>query len=64
MTVRFVVEDHVARVTIDRPERMNAIDQASEAELMRIWSAIEPDEQVRCVVLTGPASARSAPART
>ena len=32
---------------------MNAIDEASEAELMRIWAAIEQDEQVRCVVLTG-----------
>ena len=53
MTIRFVVENHVARVTIDRPDRMNAIDEASEAELMRIWLAIEQDEQVRCVVLTG-----------
>ena len=53
MTIRFVVEDHVARVTIDRPDRMNAIDQASEAELMRIWAAIEGDDAVRCVVLTG-----------
>ncbi len=53
MTIRFAVADHVARVTIDRPDRMNAIDQAAEAELMRIWSAIEQDEQVRCVVLTG-----------
>ena len=53
MTIRFVVENHVARVTIDRPDRMNAIDEASEAELMRIWSAIERDERVRCVVLTG-----------
>jgi enoyl-CoA hydratase/carnithine racemase len=53
MTIRFVVENHVARVTIDRPDRMNAIDEASEAELMRIWSAIERNEQVRCVVLTG-----------
>jgi enoyl-CoA hydratase/carnithine racemase len=53
MSIRFVVEDHVARVTIDRPDRMNAIDQASEAELMRIWAAIEGDDAVRCVVLTG-----------
>ena len=53
MTIRFVVADHVARVTIDRPDRMNAIDEASEAELCRIWAAIEADEQVRCVVLTG-----------
>ena len=53
MTIRFVVADHVARVTIDRPDRMNAIDEASEAELQRIWSAIEADDRVRCVVLTG-----------
>ena len=53
VTIRFDVKDHVARVTIDRPDRMNAIDEASEAELMRIWAAIEQDEQVRCVVLTG-----------
>jgi enoyl-CoA hydratase/carnithine racemase len=53
MSIRFAVENHVARVTIDRPDRMNALDEASEAELMRVWAAIEQDEQVRCVVLTG-----------
>jgi crotonobetainyl-CoA hydratase len=53
VSIQFSLKDHVARVTIDRPERMNAIDEASEAELMRIWSAIEGDDQVRCVVLTG-----------
>jgi len=53
VSIRFTVEDHVARVTIDRPDRMNAIDEASEAELMRIWATIEKDDAVRCVVLTG-----------
>ena len=53
MTIRFTVEKHVARVTIDRPDRMNAIDEASEAELMRVWGAIEKDAAVRCVVITG-----------
>ena len=53
MTVRFDVADHVARVTIDRPDRLNAVDPATEAELMRIWSAIEADREIRCVVLTG-----------
>jgi crotonobetainyl-CoA hydratase len=53
VSIRFAVEDHVARVTIDRQDRMNAIDEASEAELMRIWTAIEQDDSVRCVVLTG-----------
>jgi enoyl-CoA hydratase/carnithine racemase len=53
LSVEFSVEDHVARVTIDRPERMNAVDQATEAELIRIWEAIEKDRDIRVVVLTG-----------
>jgi crotonobetainyl-CoA hydratase len=53
MSIQFALENGVARVTIDRPERMNAVDAATEAELERIWSKIEADESVRCVVLTG-----------
>ncbi|RJE84073.1 enoyl-CoA hydratase-related protein [Paracoccus onubensis] len=53
MTVLFEITDHVARVTIDRPERMNAVDAATEAELERIWSEIEARNDIRCVVLTG-----------
>jgi len=53
VTIRFAVENHVARVTIDRPDRMNAVDEASEAELIRIWETIENDNDVRCVVVTG-----------
>jgi crotonobetainyl-CoA hydratase len=53
VSVRFAVEDHVARVTLDRPERLNAVDAATEAELMRIWGAIEADREIRVVVLTG-----------
>jgi len=53
VSIRFAVENHVARVMIDRPDRMNAIDEASEAELIRIWETIEKDNDVRCVVVTG-----------
>jgi crotonobetainyl-CoA hydratase len=53
MSVHFHVADHVARVTLDRPEAMNAVDRATEAELQRIWTAIEADRRVRAVVLTG-----------
>jgi crotonobetainyl-CoA hydratase len=53
VSVQFTVQDHVARVTLDRPERLNAVDQATEAELIRIWEAIEHDREVRVVVLTG-----------
>src|ERR1700720_3492644 len=53
MPIRFAVGGHIARVTIDRPEELNAIDMASERELQRIWAAIEADREVRVVVLTG-----------
>jgi enoyl-CoA hydratase/carnithine racemase len=53
MSVRFTTADHIARVTLDRPDRLNAVDQETEAELIRIWEAIERDRDVRVVVLTG-----------
>jgi len=53
MPILFEVKDHVARVTIDRPDVLNAIDAASERELQKIWSEIENNRDVRCVVLTG-----------
>ena len=43
----------VARVTLDRPDRLNAVDSATDAALGEIWDAVERDPDVRCVVLTG-----------
>src|SRR5690242_5911708 len=51
--VRLDVANHVARVTLDRPASMNAIDRATEEELERIWTDIEADRDIRVVVLTG-----------
>jgi len=53
MSVQFTVDDHVARVTLDRPERLNAVDQTTEAELIGVWEAIERNREIRVVVLTG-----------
>ena len=53
MSVQFEVRDHVATVTIDRPDVLNAIDLATEAELQRIWTELEQRRDVRVVVLTG-----------
>ena len=53
MPVHFDVRDHVATVTIDRPEVLNAIDARTERELGVIWDAIEADRDIRAVVLTG-----------
>ena len=53
MSVDLSVSDGVARVTLNRPERLNAIDSATDAALDDIWNAIEGDPAIRCVVLTG-----------
>ncbi|WP_039938017.1 enoyl-CoA hydratase/isomerase family protein [Streptomyces himastatinicus] len=46
-------DDGVAVVTLDRPERHNAIDLATAAELASVWRRLRGDESVRAVVLTG-----------
>ena len=53
MSIDFDVADGVARVTLNRPERLNAIDSAADAALHDIWNAIDEDQAIRCVVLTG-----------
>jgi crotonobetainyl-CoA hydratase len=53
MPILYEKRDHVARVTIDRTDVLNAIDVAAERELQAIWAQIEADRDVRVVVLTG-----------
>lgn len=53
MNVEFEVVDRIARVTLNRPERMNAVDAATERELEAIWREIEARDDISCVVLTG-----------
>ena len=53
MSVLLTIVNHVATVTLSRPEAMNAVDLETEAELQAIWTRIENDPEVRVVVLTG-----------
>src|SRR5271165_1142698 len=53
MTATLRIDNHVAYVTIDRPEVMNALDQATDEALEAIWCQLEADRDVRAVVLTG-----------
>ena len=53
MTVRLEMAGAVARVTIDRPDVLNAVDAATEAALEAIWQKLEADRAVRAVVVTG-----------
>lgn len=53
------VEDHVATVTIDRPDARNALNAQVRRELKTVLDAIEDDDAVRCVVLTGSDDAKA-----
>jgi len=53
MPVGFEVSNHVAYVTLNRPEAMNALDPDSLAELNRIWREVASNPGIRVSVLTG-----------
>lgn len=53
MTIEFTVDDHVAWVTLNRPDRLNAVDAGMQNRLAEIWDEVEHDPDIRVVVLTG-----------
>lgn len=44
---------YVLRVTINRPEKMNAVDAIGHTQLERIWAAIDADPETRVSIITG-----------
>jgi len=46
------MEDHLAIVTLNRPEARNAIDHQAHVELMRIFTDLSDDSQVFAILLT------------
>ena len=44
---------HVALVTLDRPDKANALDPGMLCDLAAAWRAVAGDDDVRCAVLTG-----------
>jgi enoyl-CoA hydratase len=51
--IGFVVADGIARIVIDRPEKMNAITPDMVRELQRVCRAINDDGDVRAATITG-----------
>jgi len=49
----YAVQDHIARVTLNRPERRNALNPRAYAEIEAAFRAASDDPEVRCVVITG-----------
>jgi enoyl-CoA hydratase len=53
VTVRYEREGPVAVITIDRPERRNAVDRATAAALGEAWARFEVDDDVAVGILAG-----------
>lgn len=53
MTVHFHPEPPLAVITIDRPERRNAVDAATAAALAEAWERFDQDDSLRVGILTG-----------
>jgi crotonobetainyl-CoA hydratase len=53
VSVSLDIKDRVARIVIDRPDRLNAVDAATEQQLEVIWRELESRVDVSCAVLTG-----------
>lgn len=52
-TVLCEVKDHIATITLNRPDRLNALNVQLCYELERIVEAVSKDQSIRCVILTG-----------
>lgn len=51
-TILFEVDDHVATITLNRPDRMNAFNEKMCAELASAWGAVRETDDVHVAVLT------------
>ena len=52
-SIRYETSDRVATITLDRPERLNAIDEHMPGEIRRAVELAQADQQVHVIVATG-----------
>src|SRR2546427_10887492 len=50
-TILYELGDHVATITLNRPEAMNSFNQQMTEEFVDIWTTIREDDEVHVVVL-------------
>jgi len=52
-TIRYEVSDGIATVTLNRPEKFNAMNRKMNHELVEVFDLTDADDNVRVVVVTG-----------
>ena len=53
MSIDFELSEGVALITINRPERANALDAEHYADLSTAWERVRDDDDVRAAIITG-----------
>ena len=51
--IRYVKDGPVARVTIDRPHVLNALNRAAHDAMSGVWDDVRDDPNIRLAILTG-----------
>ncbi|MGB6085178.1 enoyl-CoA hydratase/isomerase family protein [Parvibaculum sp.] len=51
--LRYEVKDHIAIITINRPDRRNALNRRAYDEVEAAFRAVSADPDVRCAIVTG-----------
>lgn len=59
-TIIVEVEDHVALITLNRPDALNALNEQLLSEVCTALEEAQQNEKVRCIVLTGSEKAFAA----
>ncbi len=52
-TIRYEVEDRIATITLNRPDKLNAVSPLMVRELRAAYDAVESDEAVWIAIVTG-----------
>src|SRR3954451_21863270 len=50
-TILYEMSDHIATVTLNRPDKLNSFNQKMCDEFAAVWAAVRRDDDVRVVVL-------------
>ena len=58
-TIRFEIEGRVATITLNRPERLNAMNQQMKDDLRAAWTTVKDDPDIWAAIVTGEGRAFS-----
>jgi enoyl-CoA hydratase/carnithine racemase len=58
-TVQFEISDRIATITLNRPDRLNAVNQQMKEDLRKCWQQVKDDPDIWVAIITGAGRAFS-----